>query len=1664
MSQSMNKKSILSMVLLSTLILSQAAPVFATVQEEITEPKTELVTETPTVENEDNAEAPPTDGTLESYENKETLESSEKVTEANTEQIPEDSLSEIAPVADTSFTGGNGSETTPYLISTQEDLELMRDSNYLTKGFYFKLVNNLTLTGAWSPIGNLENSFVGHFDGGGYTISGLSVHLPDTLRVGLFGSIINSTIKNINLESVNVTGYRFVGGLAGRIESSTISKSSVSGNIQGIFSGDGTYVGGLVGSNSLSTIQTSHSSALATGFSYVGGLVGTSYGTVLFSYSTGAVNGQRVLGGLIGYSDYGEVFSNHSTGTVSGVSDSVGGLIGHLQGGNVSKNIATGNLTITSPNWESSYQSYGAIVGYWVGGTMGTNYRFNQLSATISGSTILTSTITPRNGEYLTPSQLRDSTTFSGTPLNWLNQNTWQWDSERNIPILGFGDEQDTFPIAPVMGKTINVPYSGRTMSLDIADLFNFDGVEADDFEFKLVGEDERATLSQERNQLSLSFDVAERIGTYQIEAIPNGTSRLAQRATVATINIKPKAIKFSHALSLIRPFDGTIIFTVTNSDIEDIELDGVFENDDVIADLVGLTGMHTVEGTPTANVSNGLLAFDPISLTGLHAMNYTLAAQPTINTEITQAPQPLIPVISDISTTATTLTINTEALTLPTNYALEYAISTVSDLPTMGWQASNTFEGLHTNGEYHVWVRVAEHQNHLAGEAATGTAHTDRGIFATDTAVSEVYAGRTMRFPLSDLFELADGLSADDYIFSSDVAGSSVEIDGTDLVLSFDTVGDFIISAKGQNGIEADKTLTITPKDVTFADALNLTRAFDGTSDFTITDDDVAGVYLSGVFEDEDDVEVPDLTNLVGVHTVDGKEVSDVSIGLLSFEPIDTTLGGEQGANYFLSAQPVINTEIVRADNAEITDLSVYKTTNRVTISADFETSLLHETHFSELAEAGVTFELYDTEPLIDDVEPSQTFTYTADNLTNFDPTATFAGLESGAEYYVKAFFNKTATNFNQGDVHRLSFRLYEGLEENIILDDEDWASTLSLDLSEHFIPLEEDGDLENVLVTIAGVDSDDIDWDLTNHTLTIQNISPDIEALDIVISGDLSYDDGLRPFTLNFNLTLNAVYSFDVILANNPVTQNINDFEDSTDALVSLFGATPLVTRNGVEISDNYHINEAQVEGDYALGENTVTFEVTNTEIREITSKIAPTQGKIRLVDMQDIADKSMAFEDFQTFEDIEAELLDLFDPAVAGADSFDTDSLTVTGFDEIESSGTYRLTFTATVNDVTVSRTAELKLVQTEFQGSLTTDYQGQNLIFDATALINHDFDTTVFDWTITDLPSGSTATVSPTGEENKLQLSVANVGKYTIVGTRDSANHSDMRQITLNITINPLEISLTGDISLSRVFDGTADFTISASDVEDSKLAGVIEDDEVNADLVGLSGVHTVDGAPTANVSSGLLDFDPVSLTGAHAMNYSLTQPVINTVITQATRDNQFELNLGVESFSHNHVSLSYTLTHLGLAERLMTPMNFTSLTRAEVDDTPRVEYAYSATNSITGVTWQNSPTFTDLQPNTTYHFFARVAETNNFHATAHEVLSLRTNALGNVTVPEEIEDGNGGGSNEQNFTTGAENVEGSKNLPSTGDVLESLFGLLGTGVLVGILTWLRQRKN
>ena len=133
---------------------------------------------------------------------------------------------------------GEGTETSPYLIHSANDLQWMIDqvNNAVQMPCaidddessipYYSLTHDLEIdsnsSATWTPIGTSSSPFVGYFDGGGYTISGEMVTAEDVADAGFFGFAgLGAVITNLT-NAANVTSLAnnieesYVGGIVGR--------------------------------------------------------------------------------------------------------------------------------------------------------------------------------------------------------------------------------------------------------------------------------------------------------------------------------------------------------------------------------------------------------------------------------------------------------------------------------------------------------------------------------------------------------------------------------------------------------------------------------------------------------------------------------------------------------------------------------------------------------------------------------------------------------------------------------------------------------------------------------------------------------------------------------------------------------------------------------------------------------------------------------------------------------------------------------------------------------------------------------------------------------------------------------------------------------------------------------------------------------------------------------------------------------------------------------------------------------------------------------------------------------------------------------------------------------------------------------------------------------
>ena len=209
------------------------------------------------------------------------------------------------------YSGGSGTETDPWLISSVEDLQLLANTindgnaaefdadctgtgdeipgNY--HGYYFKQTKDLDLSSIenWAPIGYSGGYgfyFAGNYDGGGYTISNAKSTGKNDVggyaTAGIFGWVLFGSVEDLHVENADfiATGqgnYSYVGGIAAMAYGATIENCSVkSSKIESKRNPNQSHcAGGIVGYSTGGTfIKCASISNTIQSQAYAGGFVG----------------------------------------------------------------------------------------------------------------------------------------------------------------------------------------------------------------------------------------------------------------------------------------------------------------------------------------------------------------------------------------------------------------------------------------------------------------------------------------------------------------------------------------------------------------------------------------------------------------------------------------------------------------------------------------------------------------------------------------------------------------------------------------------------------------------------------------------------------------------------------------------------------------------------------------------------------------------------------------------------------------------------------------------------------------------------------------------------------------------------------------------------------------------------------------------------------------------------------------------------------------------------------------------------------------------------------------------------------------------------------------------------------------------------------------------
>ncbi|HUT28686.1 MAG TPA: GLUG motif-containing protein [Sedimentisphaerales bacterium] len=342
---------------------------------------------------------------------------------------------------------------------------------------WYELGNDIDANGYnFTPVGNADNNFSGHFNGKDFMIINLVVNGTIQKHTGLLGyTTAESEIKNVGLintttpnswwnygiagsligcnrgaitncytrEAIvnNTRGFGVIGGLVGSNYGSIINSHST-GTVEGVHS-QTHEVGGLVGINS-GTITNSYSAATVIngfyGYHYAGGLVGSNSGTITSSYASGSVSEGKHNGGLVGENS-GNIFNSYSTGNVS--SQYYAGGFVYKNSGDINNSYSQGNVHIgfyyaggfaytNYGNITNSYSTgnvstgHGAIFGFV--GVQGGSATCNNCFWDVNTSGLGTSAC----GTGKTTAEMKQQATFT----NWDFLNVWGILEDSTYPFL----------------------------------------------------------------------------------------------------------------------------------------------------------------------------------------------------------------------------------------------------------------------------------------------------------------------------------------------------------------------------------------------------------------------------------------------------------------------------------------------------------------------------------------------------------------------------------------------------------------------------------------------------------------------------------------------------------------------------------------------------------------------------------------------------------------------------------------------------------------------------------------------------------------------------------------------------------------------------------------------------------------------------------------------------------------------------------------------------------------------------------------------------------------------------------------------------------------------------------------------------------------------------
>ena len=210
--------------------------------------------------------------------------------------------------------GGDGSMEYPFELSTPKDLEEMSKKLSKEEKVYFKMMNDIDMSGiVWTPL-NYQSPYDNaiDFDGAGHTISNF---FCDFSSYPSFFGVLNGychdvTFKDAVIECNADSGCGILGGYAGTGDvHADVARVHVHGKVT--LNGNKTGVGGMFGTlGNCSIVASSADCEVTSGKNFVGGLFGYAKGSeagtvteVSDCWTSGTVTGNQRVGGIGGGTD-----------------------------------------------------------------------------------------------------------------------------------------------------------------------------------------------------------------------------------------------------------------------------------------------------------------------------------------------------------------------------------------------------------------------------------------------------------------------------------------------------------------------------------------------------------------------------------------------------------------------------------------------------------------------------------------------------------------------------------------------------------------------------------------------------------------------------------------------------------------------------------------------------------------------------------------------------------------------------------------------------------------------------------------------------------------------------------------------------------------------------------------------------------------------------------------------------------------------------------------------------------------------------------------------------------------------------------------------------------------------------------------------------------------